>query len=87
MTKMLLKELAEIFDGDNPFMDPEKEARLAKLAIKCDLDKGLPNGPYFVNGVEVTMDNIDSFSDQQLSESNADHIEMIMSDPNSVLIL
>ena len=88
MTSMLLKELAEIFDGpDNPFMDPEKEARLAKLAIKCDLDKGLPNGPYFVNGVEVSMDNIDSFSDQQLSESNADHIERIMSDPNSVLIL
>ena len=76
MTKMLLNELAEIFDGpDNPFMNPEKEARLAKLAIKCDLEKGLPNGPYFVNGVEVTMDNIDSFSNQQLS------------DPNSVLIL
>ena len=88
MTSMLLKELAEIFDGpDNPFQNPEKEAKLAKLAIKCDLDKGLPNGPYYVNGVEVTMDNIDSFSDQQLSESNADHIDRIMSDPNAVLIL
>lgn len=88
MTSMLLKELAEIFDGpDNPFMDPEKEGKLAKLAIKCDLEKGLPNGPYFVDGIEVTIDNIDSFSNQQLSQSNTDHIEMIMSDPNSVLIL
>ena len=87
MTKMLLNELAEIFDGpDNPFMDPEKEARLAKLAIKCDLEKGLPNGPYFVNGIEVTKDNIDSFSNQQLSQSNNDHINMIISDPNSILI-
>ena len=88
MTKMLLNELAEIFDGpDNPFQNPETEVKLAKLAIKCDLDKGLPNGPYFVNGVEVTIDNIDSFSNQELSQSNADHIESIMSYPNAVLIL
>ena len=88
MTKMLLNELAEIFDGpDNPFQNPEIEAKLAKLSIKCDLDKGLPNGPYFVNGVEITIDNIDSFSNQELSQSNADHIERIMSDPNTVLIL
>ena len=87
MTKMLLNELAEIFDGpDNPFQNPETKVKLAKLSIKCDLDKGLPNGPYFVNGVEVTIDNIDSFSNQQLSQSNADHIERIMSDPNTVLI-
>ena len=87
MTKMLLNELAEIFDGpDNPFQNPETEVKLAKLAIKCDLDKGLPNGPYFVNGVEITIDNIDSFSNQELSQSNADHIERIMSDPNTVLI-
>ena len=88
MTKMLLNELAEIFDGpDNPFQNPETEVKLAKLAIKCDLDKGLPNGPYFVNGVEVTIDNIDSFNNQQLSQSNAEHIERIMSDPNAVLNL
>ena len=88
MTKMLLNELAEIFDGpDNPFQNPETEAKLAKLAIKCNLDKGLPNGPYFVNGIEVTIDNIDSFSNQELSQSNADHIESIMSYPNAVLIL
>ena len=88
MTKMLLNELTEIFDGpDNPFQNPETEVKLAKLAIKCDLDKGLPNGPYFVNGVEVTIDNIDSFSNQELSQSNADHIESIMSYPNAVLIL
>ena len=88
MTKMLLNELAEIFDGpDNPFQNPETEVKLAKLAIKCDLDKGLPNGPYFVNGVEVTIDNIDSFSNQELSQSNADHIESIMSYPNAVLVL
>ena len=88
MTKMLLNELAEIFDGpDNPFMDPEKEGKLAKLAIKCDLEKGLPNGPYYVGKTEVTIDNIDSFSYQQLSQSNTDHINRIMSDPNAVLIL
>ena len=88
MTKMLLNELAEIFDGpDNPFQNPETEVKLAKLAIKCDLDKGLPNGPYFVNGVEVTIDNINSFSNQELLQSNADHIESIMSYPNAVLIL
>ena len=88
MTKMLLNELAEIFDGtDNPFQNPETEVKLAKLSIKCDLDKRLPNGPYFVNGVEVTIDNIDSFSNQELSQSNADHIESIMSYPNAVLIL
>ena len=88
MTKMLLNELAEIFDGpDNPFQNPETEVKLAKLSIKCDLDKSLPNGPYFVNGVEVIIDNIDSFSNQELSQSNADHIESIMSYPNAVLIL
>ena len=41
MTKMLLNELAEIFDGpDNPFQNPETEVKLAKLAIKCDIDNG-----------------------------------------------
>ena len=86
MTKMLLNELTEIFDGpDNPFQNPETEVKLAKLAIKCDLDKGLPNGPYYVNGVEVTMDNIDSFSYQQLSQSSAEHIEKIISDPDHAI--
>lgn len=88
MTSMLLKELAEIFDGpDNPFLDPEKEGRLAKIAIKCDLDKGLPNDKYYVGKSEVTIDNIDSFSYQQLSKSFGDHLDRIMSDPNSILIL
>ena len=87
MTKMLLNELAEIFDGpDNPFQNPEPEVKLAKLAIKCDLEKGLPNGPYFVDGIEVTIDNIDSFSKQQLSQSNTDHINRIVHS-NAVLIL
>ena len=86
MTSMLVKELTELFYGpDNPFMDPEKEGKLCKLAIKYDLDKGLPNGPYFVNGIEVTIDNIDSFSDQQLVQSNADHIDRIMSDTNHAI--
>ena len=84
MTSMLLKELAEIFDGpDNPFLDPEKEGRLAKIAIKCDLDKGLPNGAYYVNGVEVTMDNIDSFAYPQLAQANLDHIDMFSPDLKS----
>lgn len=86
MTSTLVKELTELFYGpDNPFLDPEKEGKLCKLAIKHDIDKGLPNGPYFVNGVEVTMDNIDSFSYRQLSQSSAEHIEKIISDPNHAI--
>ena len=84
MTSMLLKEFAEIFDGpDNPFLDPEKEGKLAKLAIKCDLGKGLPNGSYYVNEIEVTMDNIDSFAYPQLAQANLDHIDMFRSDLKS----
>ena len=84
MTSMLLKEFAEIFDGpDNPFLDPEKEGKLAKLAIKCDLEKGLPNGSYYVNEIEVTMDNIDSFAYPQLAQANLDHIDMFRSDLKS----
>nr|DAI66307.1 MAG TPA: hypothetical protein [Caudoviricetes sp.] len=84
----LFEELEEIFDGttSGPFLNPEKEGRLAKLAIKCELENGLPNGPYYVNGTEVTMDNIDSFSPEQLAKSSFDHTDRIMSDPNAVLI-
>lgn len=86
----LFGELKEIFDGtnpDNPFLSPEKEGRLAKIAIKCELKNGLPNGPYYVDGIEVTMDNIDSFSYQQLDKASFEHTDRIMSDPNAVLIL
>ena len=84
MTSMLVKELTELFYGpDNPFLDPEKEGKLCKLAIKYDLDKGLPNGPYYVNGVEVTMDNIDSFAYPQLAQANLDHIDMFRPDLKS----
>ena len=86
----LFGELEEIFAGtdpNNPFLNPEKTGRLAKLSIKCELDKGLPNGPYYVGETKVTMDNIDSFSYQQLAQASFDNTDRIMSDPNAVLIL
>lgn len=75
------KEVKEIFNKS--IIDLEDSGKLAKIIIKNEIDAGLPNGAYYVNGVEVTMDNIDSFVYPQLAQANLDHIEMFRSDLKS----
>ena len=77
------KEVKEIFKKS--IIDLEDSGKLAKIIIKNEISAGLQHGAYYVNGVEVTMDNIDSFSYQQLSQSSAEHIEKIISDPNHAI--
>ena len=77
------KEVKEIFNKS--IIDLEDAGKLAKIIIKNEIGAGLPHGAYFVNGVEVTMDNIDSFAYQQLSQSSAEHIEKIISDPDHAI--
>lgn len=68
------KELKEIFSKSTN--DLGDAGKVAKIIIKYDIANGLPNGPYYVNGVEVTMNNIDSFAYPQLAQANFDHIDM-----------
>ena len=85
----MFTELEDIFAAypDDHILDTEKSGRLAKIAIQIELKKGLPNGPYYVGKTEITMDNIDSFSFEQLHQASFDHIDRLMRDPNAVLIL
>lgn len=68
------KVLKEIFSKSTN--DVGDAGKVAKIIIKYDIINGLPNGPYYVNGTEVTMDNIDSFTYPQLAQANFDHIAM-----------
>ena len=68
------KEIKEIFSKSTN--DLGDAGKVAKSIIKYDIINGLPNGPYYVNGTEVTMDNIDSFAYPQLAQASFDHIDM-----------
>lgn len=68
------KVLKEIFSKSTN--DLGDAGKVAKIIIKYDIINGLPNGPYYVNGTEVTMDNIDSFAYPQLAQANFVHIAM-----------
>lgn len=89
MMNGMFAELEDVFDAspDGPIWDTEKSGKLAKIAIQIELKKGLPNGPYYVGKTEITMDNIDSFSFEQLHQASFNHIDRIMRDPNAVLII
>ena len=75
------KEVKEIFSKST--IDLEDAGKLAKIIIKNEIDAGLPYGAYYVNGVEVTMDNIDSFAYPQLAQAYLDHIDMFRPDLKS----
>ena len=75
------KEVKEIFNKS--IIDLEDAGKLAKIVIKNEIGAGLPYGAYYVNGVEVTMDNIDSFAYPQLAQANLDHIDMFRPDLKS----
>ena len=68
------KVLKEIFSKSTN--EKGDAGKVAKIIIKYDIANGLPNGPYYVNGTEVTMDNIDSFTYEQLAQANFKHIKM-----------
>ena len=75
------KEVKEIFKKS--IIDLEDSGKLAKIIIKNEISAGLPHGAYYVNGAEVTMDNIDSFAYPQLAQANLDHIDMFRPDLKS----
>lgn len=75
------KEVKEIFNKS--IIDLEDSGKLAKIIIKNEIGAGLPNGAYYVNEVEVTMDNIDSFAYPQLAQAYLDHIDMFRPDLKS----
>lgn len=79
------KEVKEIFNRffNKSIINLEDAEKLAKIIIKNEIDAGLPNGSYYVNEIEVTMDNIDSFAYPQLDQANLDHIDMFRSDLKS----
>ena len=79
------KEVKEIFNRifNKSIINLEDAEKLAKIIIKNEIGAGLPNGSYYVNEIEVTMDNIDSFAYPQLAQANLDHIDMFRSDLKS----
>ena len=79
------KEVKEIFNRffNKSIINLEDAGKLAKIIIKNEIGAGLPNGSYYVNEIEVTMDNIDSFAYPQLAQANLDHIDMFRSDLKS----
>ena len=79
------KEVKEIFNRffNKSIINLEDAEKLAKIIIKNEIGAGLPNGSYYVNEIEVTMDNIYSFAYPQLAQANLDHIDMFRSDLKS----
>ena len=79
------KEVKEIFNRffNKSIINLEDAEKLAKIIIKNEIGAGLPNGSYYVNEIDVTMDNIDSFAYPQLAQANLDHIDMFRSDLKS----
>lgn len=90
MLKEVINEMANLMnegESDRLLEDPHYRGFLAKQSILIEIGNGLPNGKYYVDGVEVTMDNINKFSLEQLYQSSFDNIDRLMRDPNAVLIL
>lgn len=79
------KETKEIFNRffNKSIINLEDAGKLAKIVIKNEIGAGLPYGAYYINGVEITMDNIDSFTYPQLAQANLDHIYMFNPDLKS----
>ena len=79
------KETKEIFNRffNKSIINLEDAGKLAKIVIKNEISDGLPYGAYYINGVEITMDNIDSFTYTQLAQANLDHIYMFNPDLKS----
>lgn len=50
-------------------VDLEFSGKYAKAIIESDISHGLPHGKYYVDGKEVTMNNINDFSLDQLEQS------------------
>lgn len=50
-------------------VDLEFSGKYAKAFIESDISHGLPHGKYYVNETEVTMDNINDFSLDQLEQA------------------
>ena len=70
---MTLEEANKILKEKNitgyVVVDLEFSEKYAKAIIESDISHGLPHGKYYVDGEEVTMDNINDFSLDQLEQS------------------
>ena len=70
---MTLEEAKKILKEKNitgyVVVDLEFSGKYAKAIIESDISNGLPHGKYYVDGEEVTMDNINDFSLDQLEQS------------------
>ena len=60
-------------------VDLEFGGKYAKAFIESDISHGLPHGKYYVAGKEVTMNNINDFSLDQLEQSYQAVIEKVES--------
>lgn len=91
MMNEIINEMANLMNEgdakDRLLEDPQYRGFLAKQAILIEIGNGLPNGPYYVGGVEITMQNINKFTMEQLAKASLDNLNRIMSDPNGVLII
>ena len=70
---MTLEEAKKILKEKNitgyVVVDLEFSGKYAKAFIESDISHGFPHGKYYVDGEEVTMDNINDFSLDQLEQS------------------